>query len=71
MLVKISNFFLCILTFLPWFFSLWWGNRYIPSQKNFGTISSKLVWIAKLHYFDAGIYFPDNGCHENRKKTNI
>ena len=35
----------------------------------FDSIFSEIVWIDKLHYFHEGIYFPDNGCHRNRKKA--
>ena len=33
----------------------------------FGSISSEIVWIDKLHYFHEEIYFPNNGCHGNKK----
>ena len=29
---------------------------------------SGTAWIDKWHYFDQGIYFPNNVCHGNRKK---
>ena len=33
---------------------------------------SGTVWIAKLHFFQEGICFPDKGCrHRNREKNNF
>ena len=34
----------------------------------FDFIFSRIVWFDKLHYFDEGICFPNNGCHRKRKK---
>ena len=31
------------------------------------SISSYIVWIEKLDYFDEGIYFSNNGCHGMKK----
>ena len=33
------------------------------------SVFSRIVWIDKLHYFDQGICFVNNGCHGNRKKV--
>ena len=33
------------------------------------SISSEMVWTEKLDCFHEGINFPNNVCHENRKKT--
>ena len=35
----------------------------------FDSIFSRIVWIHKLHEFDEGISFPNNGCNGGRKKT--
>ena len=35
----------------------------------FDSIFSRIVWIHKLHDFDEGISFPNNGCNGRRKKS--
>ena len=66
---------MCLDPVVEGFFNMMGGDGYIPLWGIFlrilyllDFIFSEIVWIDKLRYVHEGIFFPNNGCHGNRKK---